>query len=107
VVFDSFDNAIELSPRTLQLWAGVLLAVPGAMLLLKAPAFRVTGLQAQGSGRLAQVWMVPRSAWSSAARAVWPTWCELQMNHLSSKNFCTLAEPVERPPPGWAPCRAR
>jgi predicted O-linked N-acetylglucosamine transferase (SPINDLY family) len=38
VVFGSFNNAMKLSPRTIALWSRVLLAVPGAMLLLKAPS---------------------------------------------------------------------
>lgn len=37
-VFGSFNNAIKLSPRTVELWAAVLRAVPDAQLLLKAPS---------------------------------------------------------------------
>jgi predicted O-linked N-acetylglucosamine transferase (SPINDLY family) len=40
VVFGSFNNAMKLSPSTLQLWARVLLAVPASRLLLKAPSLR-------------------------------------------------------------------
>jgi predicted O-linked N-acetylglucosamine transferase (SPINDLY family) len=40
VVFGSFNNAMKLSPKTIALWAQVLLAVPRAQLLLKAPSFR-------------------------------------------------------------------
>jgi predicted O-linked N-acetylglucosamine transferase (SPINDLY family) len=40
VVFGSFNNAMKLSPRTIALWARVLLAVPGSRLLLKAPSLR-------------------------------------------------------------------
>jgi predicted O-linked N-acetylglucosamine transferase (SPINDLY family) len=40
VVFGSFNNAMKLSPRTIALWARVLLAVPDSRLLLKAPSLR-------------------------------------------------------------------
>jgi predicted O-linked N-acetylglucosamine transferase (SPINDLY family) len=40
VVFGSFNNVMKLSPRTLNLWAKVLHAVPGSRLLLKAPSLR-------------------------------------------------------------------
>lgn len=39
VVFGSFNNPLKLSGRTLALWARVLHAVPGSLLLLKAPGF--------------------------------------------------------------------
>lgn len=47
VVFGSFNNAMKLSPRTIALWANVLQAVPGAMLLLKAPSLRDEAVQAR------------------------------------------------------------
>lgn len=40
VVFGSFNNAMKLSPKTIVLWAQVLQAVPGSMLLLKAPSLK-------------------------------------------------------------------
>jgi predicted O-linked N-acetylglucosamine transferase (SPINDLY family) len=40
VVFGSFNNAMKLSPTTIALWARVLQAVPGSLLLLKAPSLR-------------------------------------------------------------------
>ncbi|MEO5334844.1 MAG: TIGR03032 family protein, partial [Magnetococcus sp. YQC-5] len=45
VVFGSFNNAMKLSPKTIQLWARVLRAVPDALLLLKAPALRDMAVQ--------------------------------------------------------------
>jgi predicted O-linked N-acetylglucosamine transferase (SPINDLY family) len=39
VVFGCFNNALKLSPRTIALWSRILLAVPDAVLLLKAPSF--------------------------------------------------------------------
>jgi hypothetical protein len=47
VVFGSFNNAMKLSPRTIALWARVVRAVPGAMLLLKAPSLRDAAVQAR------------------------------------------------------------
>ncbi|MGZ8158304.1 MAG: O-linked N-acetylglucosamine transferase family protein [Methylobacter sp.] len=47
MVFGSFNNAMKLSPRTIALWANVLRAVPGAMLLLKAPSLRDEAVQAR------------------------------------------------------------
>jgi protein O-GlcNAc transferase len=47
VVFGSFNNAMKLSPTTLELWAGVLKAVPGSKLLLKAPSLRDTAVRAR------------------------------------------------------------
>jgi predicted O-linked N-acetylglucosamine transferase (SPINDLY family) len=46
-VFGSFNNALKLSPRTVALWAGVLRAVPDALLLLKAPSLRAPAVQAR------------------------------------------------------------
>lgn len=40
VVFGSFNNAMKLSPRTIALWARVLHAVTGSVLLLKAPSLK-------------------------------------------------------------------
>ncbi len=40
VTFGSFNNAMKLSASTIRLWARVLGAVPGAVLLLKAPSLR-------------------------------------------------------------------
>jgi protein O-GlcNAc transferase len=59
VVFGSFNNAMKLSPRTLRLWAGVLHAVPDALLLLKAPAFLDDDLQAQCARRFAALGVGP------------------------------------------------
>jgi protein O-GlcNAc transferase len=59
VVFGSFNNAMKLSPRTLRLWAGVLHAVPDAMLLLKAPAFRDAAVQAQCASRFVELGVAP------------------------------------------------
>jgi predicted O-linked N-acetylglucosamine transferase (SPINDLY family) len=39
-VFGSFNNVMKLSPRPLDLWAQVLLAIPNSRLLLKAPSLR-------------------------------------------------------------------
>ena len=47
LVFGSFNNAMKLSPRTLALWAQVLQALPESQLLLKAPSFRDTPVQAR------------------------------------------------------------
>ncbi|MBK7766249.1 MAG: hypothetical protein IPI44_09115 [Sulfuritalea sp.] len=47
VSFGSFNNAMKLSPRTIALMARVLEAVPEARLLLKAPAFRDSAVQAR------------------------------------------------------------
>ncbi|OYU12069.1 MAG: hypothetical protein CFE38_09820 [Comamonadaceae bacterium PBBC1] len=43
LTFGSFNNVPKLTQRTLALWAGVLLAVPGSKLLLKAPSFSDAG----------------------------------------------------------------
>lgn len=45
VTFGSFNNAMKLSPKTIALWAEVLLAVPDALLLLKAPSLRDAAVQ--------------------------------------------------------------
>ncbi|MEO5353376.1 MAG: TIGR03032 family protein [Magnetococcus sp. XQGC-1] len=47
VVFGSFNNVMKLSPTTIQLWGRVLRAVPGSLLLLKAPALRDATVQAR------------------------------------------------------------
>jgi predicted O-linked N-acetylglucosamine transferase (SPINDLY family) len=39
LTFASFNNVAKLTPRSVRLWAQVLLAVPGARLLLKSPSF--------------------------------------------------------------------
>jgi protein O-GlcNAc transferase len=39
LTFASFNNVAKLTPRSVRLWAQVLLAVPGSRLLLKAPSF--------------------------------------------------------------------
>jgi predicted O-linked N-acetylglucosamine transferase (SPINDLY family) len=43
LTFGSFNNVPKLTPRTVRLWARVLLAVPGSRLLLKAPTFQDAG----------------------------------------------------------------
>jgi predicted O-linked N-acetylglucosamine transferase (SPINDLY family) len=40
LTFGSFNNIPKLTPRTIRLWADVLLAIPGARLLLRAPSFK-------------------------------------------------------------------
>lgn len=40
LTFGSFNNIPKLTPRTIQLWANVLHAVPGSRLLLRAPSFK-------------------------------------------------------------------
>lgn len=47
VVFGSFNNAMKLSPRTIVLWAHILQAVPGSLLLIKAPSLRDEAVQAR------------------------------------------------------------
>lgn len=47
LVFGSFNNTLKLSPKTIALWATVLRAVPGALLLLKAPSLRDSSVQAR------------------------------------------------------------
>ena len=47
VVFGSFNNAMKLSQLTIALWAAVLHAVPGSLLLLKAPALKDSSVQAR------------------------------------------------------------
>lgn len=39
IVLGSFNNAMKLVPRTLQLWAQIMQALPNAKLLIKAPSF--------------------------------------------------------------------
>lgn len=45
VVFGSFNNVMKLSPQTIALWARILLKVPDALLLLKAPSLRDAEVQ--------------------------------------------------------------
>ncbi|MEZ0468066.1 tetratricopeptide repeat protein [Phaeobacter sp. SYSU ZJ3003] len=40
LTFGSFNNIPKLTPRTIQLWAQVLRAVPGSRLFLRAPSFK-------------------------------------------------------------------
>lgn len=47
VVFGSFNNAMKLSPLTVELWARVLQAAPLARLLLKAPSLRDAEVRAR------------------------------------------------------------
>lgn len=47
LVFGSFNNAMKLSPKTLDLWAKVLAAVPDAKLLLKAPSLKDAEVQSR------------------------------------------------------------
>lgn len=54
VVFGSFNNAMKLSPRTVALWARILLAVPDSLLLLKAPSLRDMTVQARFAGLFAE-----------------------------------------------------
>lgn len=54
VVFGSFNNAMKLTPQTIALWARVLLAVPDALLLLKAPSLRDAAVQARFTGLFAE-----------------------------------------------------
>ncbi len=59
VTFGSFNNAMKLSPRTIGLWAQVLKAVPDAMLLLKAPAFRDPAVQQRFTAQFAAAGIAP------------------------------------------------
>ncbi|MBT9594831.1 MAG: hypothetical protein IV094_02435 [Vitreoscilla sp.] len=59
VVFGSFNNAMKLTPKTIALWAGVLQAVPGAQLLLKAPSFRDGAVQARFAQAFAEHGIAP------------------------------------------------
>ena len=45
ITFGSFNNIAKMSPATLALWAGVLRAVPGSRLLLKARSLATPSLQ--------------------------------------------------------------
>ncbi len=47
LTFGSFNNIPKLTPRTVRLWANVLLAIPGARLLLRAPSFKDAGAVAR------------------------------------------------------------
>ena len=59
LTFASFNNVPKLTPRTLRLWARVLLAVPGSRLLLKAPTFRDPGAIDLFRRRLADLGVAP------------------------------------------------
>ena len=52
LVFGSFNNVPKLTPRTLQLWARVLAAVPASRLVLKAPSFGDEAAKAAFTERL-------------------------------------------------------
>lgn len=52
LTFGSFNTLSKLTPRTLNLWARVLHAVPGSRLLVKAPSFSDLGAQHLVLGRL-------------------------------------------------------
>ena len=52
VTFGSFNNALKISPETLEAWAGVLGAVPQARLLLKSPGLSDPAVQADLRGRM-------------------------------------------------------
>ena len=54
VVFGSFNNAMKMSRRTINLWARVLHAVPGSQLLLKAPSLRDEAVQARFAALFAE-----------------------------------------------------
>jgi predicted O-linked N-acetylglucosamine transferase (SPINDLY family) len=43
LTFGSFNNAPKLTPRTIELWARVLKAVPDSRMVLKAPSFKDPG----------------------------------------------------------------
>jgi len=47
LTFGSFNNIPKLTPRTLRLWADVLIAMPQARLLLRAPSFKDAGAVAR------------------------------------------------------------
>jgi len=53
VVFGSFNNAMKLSPKTIDLWSRILQAVPDSLLLLKAPSLRDAAVQARFAGLFA------------------------------------------------------
>jgi protein O-GlcNAc transferase len=59
VVFGSFNNAMKLSPKTVALWARVLLAVPGSQLLLKAPSLRDEAVQSRFAALFAAQGITP------------------------------------------------
>ena len=55
LTFGSFNHLPKLTPRTLELWARVLAAVPDSRLLLKAPGFSDAGAVRAFSDRLARL----------------------------------------------------
>ena len=59
VIFGSFNNAMKLSPKTIALWAWVLQAVPGSLLLLKAPSFRDQSVRARFAALFAEQGVAP------------------------------------------------
>jgi protein O-GlcNAc transferase len=59
VVFGSFNNAMKLSPKTIALWAKVMLAVPGSRLLLKAPSLRDAAVKTRFAGLFAAQGITP------------------------------------------------
>jgi len=59
LVFGSFNNVPKLTPRTLQLWARVLAAVPGSRLVLKAPSFGDEAAKAVFTERLTALGVDP------------------------------------------------
>jgi len=59
LVFGSFNNAMKLNPRTIELWSRVLKAVPDALLLLKAPSLRDRAVQARFTALFAEQGIAP------------------------------------------------
>ena len=59
LVFGSFNNVPKLTPRTLQLWARVLAAVPASRLVLKAPSFGDEAAKAAFTERLTALGVDP------------------------------------------------
>lgn len=59
VVFGSFNNAMKLSPKTIALWAKVLLAVADSKLLLKAPSLKDDAVRARFAGLFAEQGIAP------------------------------------------------
>jgi predicted O-linked N-acetylglucosamine transferase (SPINDLY family) len=54
IVLGSFNNAMKLSPMTIALWADVLRALPGAVLLLKAPSLQDDAARARLAAAFAE-----------------------------------------------------
>ncbi|MEO8039231.1 MAG: tetratricopeptide repeat protein [Betaproteobacteria bacterium] len=59
VTFASFNNFAKVSDRTLELWARVLVAVPGSRLLLKARSLEDAAVRRSVQGRLAALGIDP------------------------------------------------